>query len=50
MDASTKTKPTPKPKESGHKKKIVDVSESMTGMMEGGIYVIRREGRKLEVE
>jgi hypothetical protein len=50
MDASTKTKPTLKPKESGHKKKIVDEPESMTGKMEGGIYVIRREGSKLEVE
>ena len=48
MDATTK--PTLKPKESGHKKKIVDDSEKLTALMEGGIYVIRRDGSKVEVE
>jgi len=62
MEASTKSKPTLKPKESalasasasasasGHKKKIDPLSERIIPCQEGGIVVIRMEGKKVDVE
>jgi len=57
MEASTKSKPTLKPKESasavaaaGHKKKIDLFSERLIPCVEGGIVVIRMEGKKVDVE
>ena len=51
MEGSAKPKPTLKPKESssGHKKKI-DPVEKIETLSEGGILVIRLDGRKVDVE